>query len=116
MWTDIDTLNLMVAYRNFAKEPVKGGGEILPSTSTDLNTCDLYLRVMLKAKLCSKSPRTGDSSSLTNKRQCAVNVFVRWSVSAVQKKIFSCAFFQGTLHGQGLLAWSCLSLCVCPSA
>jgi len=70
---------------------------------------------MLKAKLCSKIPRTEDSFSFTNRRQCAVNVFVRWHVSAGPPKEFIMAFFQDTLHEQRLLAWSCLSLRACPS-
>ena len=117
-WAYINKLKLMVAYRNFAKEPWKGGGEIWPPSTPDLNTCDFYLRVTLKAKLCSKIARTGDSFGFTNRHQSAVNVFVRWHVSAApptpSKKIFM-AFFQDTLYEQRLLAWSCISLRVCPS-
>jgi len=66
VWTDIDKLKLMVVYRNFAKQPRKRDGEVWPSTTPDLNTCDFYLWVMLKAKLCSKIPRAGDSFIFTN--------------------------------------------------
>ena len=85
MWTDIDTLKLMAAYRNFAKQPWKLGDEIWPSTRPDLNTCDFYLRVMVETELCSKIPRTWDSFSFTNRRQSAVNVSVRWHVSVFCK-------------------------------